>query len=268
MHTALTKDTLFPRGPLGRLGRNVLLFNEIESTNACLLARAAELPDGTVACAEYQTAGRGRLGRSWEAPRGAAVLISVLLKEPADSRLVALATLVGALAACEAIEQATLCRPTVRWPNDIVLSGRKAGGVLVESTPVPPAATRALAIGVGINCLQQRGHFAGALAHTATSLEIESPQPVDRGAVARHLLECLDAHLASPATEHDARAILAAWKRRCEDLGAHVSLQHDRHTYAGTVLDIDDNGDLLVQLDEGARRYFAAATTTRRAEPS
>ena len=269
MQTPLTKEMLLPAGPLTRLGRRVFALDQVPSTNAFLLARASELPDGAVAWAEWQSAGRGRLGRRWESPRGASVLLSTLLQEPADSPLLARGTLLAVLAACEAVERATVCKPQVRWPNDLVLSGRKLGGVLVESALMAArapdhAAGRAVVIGVGINCLQQRGHFGAELAETATSLEIESTQPVDRAAVARGLLERLDALLTSAATDRDAwRAALATWRSRCEDIGTRVTLWQDRQTYRGTVLDISDAGDLLVHLDEGARRYFASATTTR-----
>ena len=275
---------MLPTRPMRRLGREVIIFDQIDSTNAYLLAREDQLPDGAIVCAEFQSAGRGRLSRRWKSPRGSSILLSVLLKEPADSPLVSRATMLVALAACEAVELATVCRPALRWPNDLVLSGRKLGGVLVESTPIPAGPTpgqeqRAVAIGVGINCLQQRGHFTGELAQTATSLEIESAQPIDRPAVARGLLERLDAYLSAVTTRSDVLrptrrsaatlgrdawpTVLAAWKSRCEDIGARVRLRQDRRTWMGTVLDINDDGDLLVQLDRGGRRYFASATTTR-----
>ncbi|MGD8454151.1 MAG: biotin--[acetyl-CoA-carboxylase] ligase [Phycisphaerae bacterium] len=264
MQARLTAENLFPDGPLRRLGWHVDVFDEVDSTNAYLLARAGDLPDGAVACAEFQHAGRGRLGRRWEAPRGGSVLLSVLLKGPATSPLLRQATLLGAVAACEAIEATTDCRPVLRWPNDLMIGGRKIGGVLVESTTVGGAAQRAVVLGIGVNCLQQRAHFAGPLADVATSLEIESPHAIDRLAVARGLLARLDERLCVDADEVAVMAeVLAAWKGRCDDVGRRVRLQHDRRTQSGTVLDISEDGDLLVQLDDGGRRYFASAATTR-----
>jgi BirA family biotin operon repressor/biotin-[acetyl-CoA-carboxylase] ligase len=270
MHTPVTKAVLLPHGPLQRLGRELFIFDDVDSTNAWLLAQAAELPDGTVASAEYQSAGRGRLGRRWEAPRGSSVLLSVLLREPPDSPLTRRVTVLAALAACEAIELVTLCRPEVRWPNDLVIGGRKLGGVLVEATPLPPrlgtpAGTRAVVVGIGVNCLQQRGHFPAELADQATSLELESPQPVDRTAVGRHLLERLDANLVAASQSDAWPGLLRAWKARCDEVGGRVELQQDRRSFSGTVLDISEDGHLLVHLDEGGCRYFDASTTTRRA---
>ena len=267
MHTPLSAENLLPNGPLRRIGHKFLAFDELDSTNAYGLAHAGGLPDGTVIVAEHQTAGRGRLGHSWQSPRGASILLSVLLKEPADSLLVKRSTMLAALAACEAVEAACGARPLVRWPNDLLLSGRKLAGVLVESSPLPKAAgqtpLRALVLGIGINCLQQRGHFSGDLANSATSLEIELPHAVDRVGVGRCLLESLDRHLSGLGAATGSTGLVAAWKSRCNDLGRCVTLRHDRKIYSGTVLDVTDEGDLLLQLDRGGRRCFAAATTTR-----
>lgn len=291
MQASLGPSELFPAGPLRCLGRSFYHFESIESTNDFLLRLAAtprsssdahrpsepelaqsgadRLHDGSVAVAEYQAAGRGRLGRRWVAPRRSSILLSALVIEPEDSPVVRLAPFLACLAACEAVDAETDCRAYVRWPNDVTLGGRKLGGVLVESTPSPIAAPggpkrRAVVVGVGLNCLQQAGHFAGPLAQHATSLEIESRQPVDRCAVARTLVQRLDDWLHRVRTTEDAAAaVRSAWLERCEDLGAHVTLVQDGVPFSGTVVDISDDGDLHVQLDQGGRRAFAAATTTR-----
>lgn len=267
-HRPLTRQDLLPHGPLVRVGRRVQLFDTLPSTNVYLREHALALGDGAVAAAEHQTSGRGRLGRVWESPRGASVLVSLLLIEPRRSPLLELGALLGAVAACEAIESATDVAPRVRWPNDLTVRGRKLGGILAESFPVgPPAGVPSgwgLAIGIGINCLQQRGHFRGHLADKATSLEIEGARGVARAAVARELLARLDHWLARTSCEAAAwDALRAAWHSRSDDPGARITLRHDGRAYEGTVLDIDAAGDLIVQLDQGGRRCFAAATTTR-----
>jgi BirA family biotin operon repressor/biotin-[acetyl-CoA-carboxylase] ligase len=188
-----------PRAALRRIGTCVLALDETDSTNTELLRRAAGLPDGSVVVAEYQTRGRGRRGRHWLAPRGASILLSVMLKEAAGSPVARRATILGALAACEAIEQATVCKPAVRWPNDVTIAGRKISGVLVETTPCDGG--QAVIIGIGINCLQQAGHFPPALTGRATSLEIESPLPIDRAAVTRALLARLDGRVVELAQD-------------------------------------------------------------------
>ncbi len=261
-HAPLTLQSIMPTAALRRIGTCVLALDETDSTNTELLRRAAGLPDGSVVVAEYQTRGRGRRGRHWLAPRGASILLSVMLKEAAGSPVARRATILGALAACEAIEQATVCKPAVRWPNDVTIAGRKISGVLVETTPCDGG--QAVIIGIGINCLQQAGHFPPALTGRATSLEIESPLPIDRAAVTRALLARLDGRVVELAQDAAAgQRLLKDWLARCEDLGTRVTLQHDRETLTGTVVDISDDGDLLLQLDQGGRRFFASSTTTR-----
>jgi BirA family transcriptional regulator, biotin operon repressor / biotin---[acetyl-CoA-carboxylase] ligase len=262
-HGPLTVADLLPAA-LVRLGRAVHLHASIASTNQFLLERAAALPDGAVAWAEHQTAGRGRLGRRWMAPRGSAILLSILLHEPPDSPLLSRAALLAAVAACEAVSATTDCTPGVRWPNDVVIGPRKLGGVLAESCALSGAhgPQRALVIGIGLNCLQQRGHFPEELAGKATSLECESHAPIHRAVIAAALLARLDTWLVALAGG-DWAPLRAAWQARCGDVGTRVTLSHDGRTFAGTALAVADDGDLLVQLDEGGRRQFAAATTTR-----
>lgn len=261
IHRPLTQFDLLPHGPLVRLGSRALLYESIDSTNAALLRAAATLPDGTLAAAEVQTAGRGRLGRRWETPRGAAVLLSVLLHEPAEAPLVPVAALLGALAACEGIAETAACEPRVRWPNDLVIEGRKVGGVLAETTAL--GERRALVIGLGINCLQHAGHFPPALREKATSLEMAAPHAIDRAAVAAGLLRRLDAWLVRAVQPGGVAEVLAAWRARCHDVGTHVTLEHNGRSFAGTAVDVTPEGDLIVQLDTGGRTHFAAAQTTR-----
>ncbi|MBK9119381.1 MAG: biotin--[acetyl-CoA-carboxylase] ligase [Phycisphaerales bacterium] len=258
----LKPSDLLPKGPLRRVGQHVYLHDSLPSTNAFLLAEAGSVGDGAVVAAEYQTAGRGRLGRRWEAPRGSSLLVSILLIEPPDSPLLTPAALLAAVAACEAVTAATTCEPQIRWPNDVVCDGRKLGGVLAESRPL--GRKRALVLGIGLNCLQHRGHFAGDLATKATSLELECTQRVERGPIAAALLARLDAWIAEVSqTSEGPVALWRAWRMRCPDVGARVTLHHDARTYTGTAVDVTDEGHLIVELDEGGRRVFAAETTTR-----
>ena len=268
-HRPLTAADLLPSGALCRLGQRIFMPDTIDSTNGFLLEHATEAGDGAVVCAELQTGGRGRLGRRWEAPRGSSILLSVLLLEPTQSPLLSQAALLASLAAGEAVEATTDCAIAVRWPNDIICRGRKLGGVLAESRTLPgraerAAAMRAVVIGIGLNCLQQRGHFKGDLADKATSLECETRLPVDRAHIAASLLARVDRWLDLCARQPAGWAQMrSAWRAHCEDVGTRVTLEHDGRTYTGTALDVSDDGDLIVELDRGGPRHFPAATTTR-----
>ncbi len=266
MHRPLTQLELLPSGPLRRIGAHFAHFESLDSTNDFLLHQAPLLPDGSVVVAEAQTSGRGRLGRRWIAPRGSSILLSVLLIESPGSRLGACAPQLACLAVCDAIDAETECRPRVRWPNDVVVGHRKLAGVLVESTQVERAGGRSLAIviGIGLNCLQQVAHFADGLERSATSLEIECAQPIHRPAIARHLLHRIDERLGElRGTAGGVAALRQEWLARCDDLGSHAILLNNGHRCEGTILDITEGGDLLVQLAQGGPRRFESATTTR-----
>lgn len=244
------------------------MLSETDSTNHYAAARADSLADGAVVLAEHQSAGRGRLGRRWEAPRGSSLLLSVLLHEHASSPLIPHAAVLAAAAACRAVCDVTDCRPRLRWPNDLVLSGRKLGGVLAESRsirlPLADAPTRAVVIGLGINCLQQRGHFQNDLAEKATSLEIESTRPIDRRALARALLTQLDDSLSRPdRAAPQSETVHELWQHFSDDIGTRVTLARHGDVAEGTVVDVLMDGDLLVELDHGGRTRFESATTTR-----
>jgi len=254
----LTREDLFPSGAGQRLGTAVHTFAELDSTNRWLIERANDLADGTLAVAEYQSTGRGRLGRQWLAPRGSSLLMSVFLIEPAGSRLIELAGLAMANAACTAIEAETDVSPGVRWPNDLVVADRKLGGVLVETAAVDPQ-QRCVVIGMGLNCLQQAGHFPSDLTRAATSLEIESSHAIDRAAIAASVLRELDQRVAG----FDPAGTLSEWRSRCIDIGRSTELLQAGQRFTGTVVDVAENADLVVQLATGGRRSFEAATTTR-----
>jgi BirA family biotin operon repressor/biotin-[acetyl-CoA-carboxylase] ligase len=131
----------------GRFGKPYLYEPECESTQLLLLGSG--LPEGAVAATDYQTGGKGRHGRRWVAPPGSSILVSVLLRPPADRRLPEL-SLVAALAAAEAIEAATGLSTEIKWPNDVMLNRRKVAGILSELSD------GVVVVGIGINVDQSR----------------------------------------------------------------------------------------------------------------
>ena len=244
-----------------RIGRAIVYIETTTSTNDEAWRHIDDdEADGLAVLAEYQTAGRGRLGRAWRSPRGASLLLSVLVidnRAELDGGELGLLT---AVAACDAIRARTDVIAMIKWPNDLVVCQRKLGGILIESR-VRDDRSRAYTIGIGINCLQHRGHFDVELADAATSLEIESTGAVDREALAGSLLTELDRWLAEPAawSEDDLRD---SWLARAEPMGGRVCLQQGGIVFSGSVIDVDPSAALVVQLDEGGVRAFDAASTT------
>ena len=159
MIDALTPETVEPL-LRGRFGRPLVYEQTCESTQRLL---GADLPEGAAAVCDEQTGGRGRLGRSWEAPTGTAILCSVLLEPPAE-RVVAELTLVGGLAVAEAVEEATNLAAQIKWPNDVLVNRRKVAGVLAE------VADGAVVLGIGLNVNQTREQLPGDAKVAAGSL--------------------------------------------------------------------------------------------------
>ncbi len=167
----------------GRFGKPYLFEPECESTQA-LLADPG-LPEGAVAATDHQTAGRGRLGRRWEAPPGSSVLASVLLRPPQERSWPELA-LLGGVAAAEAIEVATTLSAQVKWPNDVLLDRRKVAGVLAE------ARDGAVVLGIGINVNQTRAELPADAPTEAASLRTVTGSTYDVGNLLASLLSSLE----------------------------------------------------------------------------
>ncbi len=178
------------------IGRQILVFEETDSTND-LAARAGDdgLPEGLAIFAESQRAGRGRLGRKWTSTPRQALLFSILLRPPAVpvARWLEL-TFCAALAVAETAEQLTGQPARIKWPNDVLLGGRKIAGILLEAhhrqTP------GFVVVGIGVNVRQQPADFAPELRERAGSLAmaLDGSPPPDRHRVAQQLLERLETH--------------------------------------------------------------------------
>jgi BirA family biotin operon repressor/biotin-[acetyl-CoA-carboxylase] ligase len=166
----------------GRFGRPYVYFEQIDSTQRAL---PVDAPEGAVAVAEEQTAGRGRLGRSWYAPPRTSVLVSINLRPQIDSARLPELSLVAGAAAAEAIAAETGLDPEVRFPNDVLIGGRKVAGILAE------ARDGRVVLGIGINANIPPDKLPEP---AATSLLVETDEPVDRARLLTALLERLEAH--------------------------------------------------------------------------
>lgn len=270
-----------------RLGRRILVLREVDSTNTFALQladkptlserltdidgvaeafeRDAAMPqhdaDGLVVFAERQSSGRGRLGRVWHCPTGAGLMMTILLREPAGAATPAAWMMLGGVAVVRGIIDATDVAPSLRWPNDVYVGDRKLAGILVESRRAG-ADRETIAIGIGINCLQQSGHFPPDVRQRAVSLDMLSDAPIDRHAVARSVLATLDAELRDLVHRDEAR-LIQHWLDHSADIGARVELQCEGHAYRGRIIDVHPRDGVLVQLDDGGRRQFDPAVTTR-----
>ena len=231
-------------GP-GRFWTEIVVTSATGSTNVDVAAAARRgAPEGTVHTADLQTAGRGRLDRSWSSPPGSGVIVSVLLRPDAvpAARWVWLPLLVGL--AVDATVHECGVESGLKWPNDVQVDGRKLAGILLErvETPIGPAAV----VGVGLNVTLRRDELP---VDTATSLALEGATEVDRTIVLRSLLRNLEAlYRAWTASGGDPTGgIRDSYVRRCVTIGSRVRVMLPRdEVLVGVATGIDDLGRLLV----------------------
>ncbi|MBR3641734.1 MAG: biotin--[Oscillibacter sp.] len=242
----LTKDAIRREADETALvGGELLVFDELDSTNTYLKTHW-ELPDGTAVIADCQSAGRGRLSRTFLSPAGKGLYLSVLFRTPLpEDALLSLTALAG-VAAARAIEDVSGLAVGIKWPNDLHLGGKKCAGILAERCVM--GETSAAVVGIGINVSQTAEDFPGDLAETAVSLCAAGAE-VDRAALAAALLRELDAVYARLRAGEQS-AYLAEYRARCENVGREVRLlAADGTERRALVTGIDARYGLEVEID-------------------
>jgi BirA family biotin operon repressor/biotin-[acetyl-CoA-carboxylase] ligase len=239
------------------IGRKILVYNHTSSTNdvAAEYAKNKE-NDGLAIFAEEQTAGRGRTGNKWLSGRSDSVLCSILLTDcKCNPELLSLACPV---AVAEAVGKIAHSHAKIKWPNDIILNGKKAAGIVVESKKVN--GSTAYIIGIGINCHQNKTSFPQELQATATSIDIESGSMCDRISLAKRLLTSLDHWL--EAAENDGGKIIDQWSKLNTLLNQRITVIYNGRKFTGNCIGVDPEKGLILQLDRGGVRFFDAAHTS------
>lgn len=241
-----------------RIGRDIRYFAETDSTNRQAYALGeAGAAEGLVVIADRQSAGKGRLGRTWTSPPGVNLYLSVVLRPPLPPHAAPQLTFLSALATSRAIAMVTGLAPTHKWPNDVLLSGGKVAGLLNEMSAESDR-LRFVVLGIGVNLNMTADQFPADLRAPATSLLLAGGRTVSRTIFARTLLEQLDALyaeylLCGPAP------IMAAWEAHCDLVGKAVSVDDGRGTVLrGTVTGIDRDGALLLTLANGTTERVLA----------
>jgi BirA family biotin operon repressor/biotin-[acetyl-CoA-carboxylase] ligase len=251
-------------------------FEALDSTNRYLLNEARRgAAEGLVVVADHQSAGRGRLGRRWEAPRAANLLVSVLLRPRLPIAARHLASAVVALAAADACVALSGVAVDVKWPNDLLVGDRKLAGVLAEAD-VGPGDRSPIVVGLGINVAwpprpsshqtvpddahpvgdetSPLGRVASDLANSATSLLRESGRSVDRARLLERLLVGLEPRVAALDSPPGRKAQAADLQDRCSTIGARVRVDTESAGFVGTAVAVTAEGHLVVDVDhEGPR---------------
>lgn len=223
-------------------------FDSIDSTNT----RAKELafsgaPHGTVLIADHQTAGRGRMGRSFQSPVGVGIYMSVILRYACSPLELMHLTCATAVAACDAVERAMGLRPGIKWTNDLVYEKRKLAGILTEMLTFPNE-TVAI-VGIGINCCQRQTDFDESIRSFAGSLAMITGQEVDRAKVTASLVEAIFKMDKTMLTGKE--AMMQAYQQNCVTVGKDISVVRSDEVRHGHALGVDSDGALLVRFPDG-----------------
>ncbi len=243
-----------------RVGRSVLCFDEVGSTNDVALAAMGQADsDGLVVLAESQRIGRGRQGRRWVCLPGSGILMSVLLIEsPGRDRPGREAmTIAAGLAVAEAVETSVGLACGLKWPNDVLLEGAKLAGVLAETRTVGGVSATVIGIGVNVNDAPP----AKAVDRPATCLADHLAGPAERVEVVRAMLMRLDewvGRVEAGQLDELHRGFLA----RCRMINERVTIRCGGRLHTGRVLDVDPLGGLVLCYDDGSRAYLPAEASS------
>ncbi len=240
------------------VGRRAVYLTSTGSTqDAARVEAENEGVSGTVVLAEEQTAGRGRFGRTWVSPGGKNLYLTLILRPPME-RLRSL-SIVAPLAVAMAIEERTDLSPRIKWPNDVLVNGRKLSGIIVESELSGQSIKFAL-VGIGVN-VNFDVEESSDVADIATSLKRELGKETSREEFLASLLNQFEAlyERAARGTE-----VLKEWRSRLETLGREIQVTFGGHVDTGVAEDVDSDGNLILLRSDGSRIAIEAGEVTLR----
>ena len=231
-------------------GRQLEVYKETDSTNNDAAQRAKEgAVSGTLIVADKQTSGRGRHGHVWQTPEEKNIAMSILVRPEFDIGKAPMLTLVMGMAVAKAIEDVTMLKAGIKWPNDVVINNKKLCGILTELHPEPDNKSFCVVIGVGINVNQES--FADDIADMAGSLLTETGKKYDRNKVIAKVMEAFEGYYEIFAKTGSLEGLKEAYEERLLNKGECVRVLDPLHEYQGVCLGIALGGELLVQKDNG-----------------
>ena len=226
-------------------------YEKLASTNATAVELAnAGCPDGTIVVTDAQSAGRGRMARTWSSPPGVNIYMSIILRPTFELRDAAILTLLAGVACARALRHCSECEVSLRWPNDLLIGTLKVGGILTELRADPDRIQFAV-IGIGINVNYHRHSMPDEIQEIATSVAHEAGKRFSRSAVLACLIREMDTWLNILAAEGK-RPVLDAWLALSSTIGKTVTITTPSESLHGRAETLDDEGFLLVRLESGA----------------
>lgn len=240
------------------IGREVHYEESVTSTNTLALKHAYDgAPEGAIVVSEEQVSGKGRLGRSWHSPKYTGIWFSIILKPKIPPQQAPQLTLLAAVSVVRGIEVATGLKCDIKWPNDILINGKKTVGILTE-LQAEADRINAVIIGIGINVNQQLEHFPDDLKGTATSLSIETGTKLNRSMILQAILKELE-DLYVDYLENGFQVVKFLWESYAVSIGKQIKARTLTETIEGKALGITNDGVLLLEDKNGTIHHIYSA---------
>lgn len=249
-----TKEEL-TRGLDSRIiGTKFFLFDSVDSTNACAKTLAdAGIEEGAVVLTDFQTAGRGRNGRSWNSEAGQNLLFSVVLRPEFPRDQATFLTFYSAISIVRALEPELKTPLECKWPNDVLLNGKKVCGILLENSFQQDKLAYSV-VGIGVNVNQNE--FSEDLKDRATSLFFEQKQEFDRKLLFQRILSEMD-RLYESVRVGDFHVVMEDWNTHCTMFGKSVMVARSGETLSGTAVGLSPEGGLVIETATGKSTVYA-----------
>ncbi|PEZ05709.1 bifunctional biotin--[acetyl-CoA-carboxylase] synthetase/biotin operon repressor [Bacillus sp. AFS018417] len=240
------------------LGRTVYFEESVTSTQQIAARLAYEgAAEGTVVVAEEQTAGRGRLSRKWYSPKGTGIWMSIILRPTVPIHQAPQLTLLAAVSVAQAIEKCTSLSVGIKWPNDILINGKKVVGILTEMQ-ADPDKINAVIIGIGINVNQKQEHFAEDIQHIATSLALEAEKTIVRAELMQQIFLQME-KLYKEYLDRGFSVIKLLWESYAVSIGKEITARTMTNTITGIAKGITADGVLILEDHEGIVHHIHSA---------
>ncbi|MEA1899486.1 MAG: biotin--[acetyl-CoA-carboxylase] ligase, partial [Thermodesulfobacteriota bacterium] len=248
--------------------KNIICLKETDSTNTRAKELAAQgAPEGTLVIAEKQTKGRGRRGRNWFSPPGGGIYFSLILRPAMPPGETPRITLMTAVVLAETLISLVKLNLRIKWPNDILVNRKKLAGILTEiSTEMD--AVNYIVVGLGMNVNMQFENFPSEIKKKATSILIETGKQFPRVRFIQHYLIMYEKYY-DMFKKNDFEPIMKRWKELADIIGNQIKVDVLGKTHIGKVIDVDDDGVLILKDDQGRlQRIFSGDVTLARQLPA
>lgn len=243
------------------IGRSIYYFNTIDSTNIKAKEIAHNEREGTVLIAEEQTAGKGRLGRNWASPKGKGIWMSIILKPNVEPTKLPKITLIGAAAVHKALRNIGV-EAKIKWPNDILIDGKKVCGILTEMSGELNMVNYVV-MGIGINVNLDEEDIPDELKNIATSLRLSTGRKINRKELAANILNEFEKLYIKFKEKDNIEEVLRICRENSVLLGEEVKVIRGDNIRIGKALDINDNGELVVKFGDNVENIIAGEVSLR-----